>query len=147
MSSKIQTYHQERFAYIYLRQSTMAQVKHHQESTERQYALKDKALTLGWPLHLIKILDKDLGISGIQMSTREDFKTLIAEISLNKVGGVFALEASRLSRSCADWHRLLELCSLTGTLILDEDGCYDPRDFNDKLILGMLCDASHKSPF
>lgn len=142
MSSKIQTYHQERFAYIYLRQSTMAQVKNHQESTERQYALKDKALTLGWSPHLIKILDKDLGISGSQMSTREDFKTLIADISLNKVGGVFALEASRLSRSCADWHRLLELCSLTGTLILDEDGCYDPRDFNDKLILGLKATMS-----
>jgi len=137
MNSKIQTHHQERYAYIYLRQSTMGQVRYNRESTERQYALKDRALSLGWAPHLIKVLDGDLGISGTQSHTREDFKTLIADVSLKKVGGVFAVEASRLARSNTDWHRLLELCSLTSTLILDEDGCYDPCDFNDQLILGV----------
>jgi DNA invertase Pin-like site-specific DNA recombinase len=137
MISKIQDYHKTKLACIYLRQSTMGQVRFNQESTERQYALKDKALQLGWSPHLIKVLDGDLGISGTQSSNREDFKTLVAEVSLAKVGAVFALEASRLSRSCTDWHRLLELCSLAGTLIIDEDGCYNPADFNDQLLLGL----------
>ena len=83
------------------------------------------------------MLDADLGISGTQMNNRQDFKTLVADVSLEKVGAVFALEASRLSRSCSDWHRLLEICSLTGTLIVDADGCYDPADFNDQLLLGL----------
>jgi excisionase family DNA binding protein len=125
-------------AYVYLRQSTMAQVyHHHQESTQRQYALKDRALELGWFPDQIRVLDADLGQSGAQMNNRQDFKTLVADVSLEKVGAVFALEASRLSRSCSDWHRLLEICSLTGTLIVDADGCYDPADFNDQLLLGL----------
>jgi DNA invertase Pin-like site-specific DNA recombinase len=115
----------------------MAQVYHHQESTQRQYALKDRALELGWPPDQIRVLDADLGQSGTQMNNRQDFKTLVADVSLEKVGAVFALEASRLSRSCSDWHRLLEICSLTGTLIVDADGCYDPADFNDQLLLGL----------
>jgi len=137
MTSEIQNKHKQLPAYIYLRQSTMGQVHHHQESTERQYALSDKALSLGWEKNKVKILDGDLGISGTQSLTREDFKTLVADVSMNKVGAVFALEASRLSRSCTDWHRLLELCSLTETLIIDEDGCYNPADFNDQLLLGL----------
>jgi len=137
MISKIQDYHKSKVAYIYLRQSTLAQVRFNKESTERQYALKDKALQLGWPPHLIKVLDGDLGMSGAQSNNREDFKTVVAEVSMAKVGAVFALEASRLSRSCTDWHRLLELCSLTDTLIIDEDGCYNPADFNDQLLLGL----------
>jgi DNA invertase Pin-like site-specific DNA recombinase len=137
MMSKIQAHHRLKQAYIYLRQSTMGQVRYNQESTERQYALKDKALQLGWLTSRIKILDGDLGISGAESTKREDFKTLVADVSMNKVGAVFALEASRLSRSCTDWHRLLELCSLTGTLIIDEDGCYNPSDFNDQLLLGL----------
>lgn len=137
MISKIQDYHREKAAYVYLRQSTMSQVIHHRESTERQYALKDRAMELGWPVERIKILDGDLGISGTQMNNREDFKILVADVSLEKVGAVLALEASRLSRSEADWHRLLEICSLTGTLIIDEDGCYNPADFNDQLLLGL----------
>ena len=124
-------------AYVYLRQSTMAQVYHHQESTNRQYALKDRALELGWPAEQIRVLDSDLGQSGSQMNNRQDFKTLVADVSLGKVGAVFALEASRLSRSCSDWHRLLEICALTSTLIIDADGCYDPSDFNDQLLLGL----------
>lgn len=137
MISKIQNYHREKSAYIYLRQSTMGQVRHHQESTERQYALKEKALELGWPPGKIRVIDSDLGISGTHMGNREGFKTLVAEVSLKQVGAVFALEASRLSRSNTDWHRLLELCSITDTLIIDEDGCYNPADFNDQLLLGL----------
>jgi excisionase family DNA binding protein len=137
MISKIQPHHRQKMAYVYLRQSTMAQVYHHQESTQRQYALKERALELGWRPDQIRVLDADLGISGTQMNNRQDFKTVVADVSLDKVGAVFALEASRLSRSCSDWHRLLEICSLTGTLIIDADGCYDPADFNDQLLLGL----------
>jgi DNA invertase Pin-like site-specific DNA recombinase len=115
----------------------MAQVYHHQESTQRQYAMKEKALQLGWTSDKVRVLDRDLGISGTEYMAREDFRTLVADVSMNKVGAVFALEASRLSRSCADWHRLLELCSLGRSLIIDEDGCYDPADFNDRLLLGL----------
>lgn len=137
MISKIQDEHRQKPAYIYLRQSTMGQVRHHRESTERQYALREKALGLGWQADQIKILDGDLGLSGAQSKNREDFKTLVVDVSMNQVGAVFSLEASRLSRSNTDWHRLLELCSLTGTLIIDEDGCYNPSDFNDQLLLGL----------
>lgn len=137
MNSKIQIQHRQKLAYVYLRQSTMAQVHHHQESTQRQYALKDRALELGWLPDQIRVLDADLGQSGTQMNQRQDFKLLVADVSLEKVGAVFALEASRLSRCCSDWHRLLEICSLTGTLIVDADGCYDPADFNDQLLLGL----------
>jgi DNA invertase Pin-like site-specific DNA recombinase len=135
--NKIQLQHRQKMAYVYLRQSTMAQVHHHQESTQRQYALKDRALELGWAPDQIRVLDADLGQSGTQMNSRQDFKTLVADVSLEKVGAVLALEASRLSRSCSDWHRLLEICSLSGTLIIDADGCYDPADFNDQLLLGL----------
>jgi len=137
MIAKIQNRHPTQPAYVYLRQSTMNQVLHHQESTERQYALQDKARELGWAEPLIRVLDADLGVSGTQMEGREDFKILVADVSMGKVGAVFALEASRLARSCTDWHRLLELCSLSGALIIDEDGCYDPSDFNDQLLLGL----------
>jgi len=137
MISKIQSYHKEKTAYLYLRQSTMGQVRLHQESTERQYALKDRAVDLGWMPENIRVLDGDLGMSGTQSTTREDFKTLVADVSMEKAGAIFALEASRFSRSNTDWHRLLELCALTSTLIIDEDGCYDPADFNDQLLLGL----------
>jgi DNA invertase Pin-like site-specific DNA recombinase len=137
MISQIQPRYHQRMAYVYLRQSTMGQVRHHQESTARQYALKDRALSLGWQSDQIRVLDADLGLSGTQTNNREDFKTLVADVSLEKVGAVFTLEASRLSRSCSDWHRLLEICALTATLLVDEDGCYDPADFNDQLLLGL----------
>jgi DNA invertase Pin-like site-specific DNA recombinase len=137
MNHKIQLYHQQRLACIYLRQSTMCQVLYHQESTERQYALQQKALQYGWDATLIRILDGDLGQSGSHTTHRQDFKALVAEVSMGKVGAIFVLEASRLSRSSADWNRLLELCSLTQTLIIDQDGCYDPSQFNDQLLLGL----------
>src|SRR5258707_13029433 len=137
MNPKITPRHQSKPAYIYIRQSTLAQVRHHQESTERQYALRDKALGLGWPETAIRVLDRDLGQSGAQMTGREDFKTLVADVSMGNVGAVFALEVSRLARSNLDWHRLLELCALTHTLVIDADGCYDAGDFNDGLLLGL----------
>lgn len=137
MSQKIQSRHLDKPAYVYLRQSTMGQVRHHQESTERQYALKDKAVRLGWRQDQVKVLDGDLGLSGAQSSQRGDFKMLVADVSMGKVGAVFSLEASRLSRSNTDWHRLLELCALTETLLIDGDGCYNPADFNDQLLLGL----------
>src|SRR6202171_1213952 len=137
MNPKITPQHLSKPAYIYIRQSTQAQVLHHQESTERQYALKAKALALGWTETAIRTLDRDLGHSGPQMTGREDFKTLVADVSMGQVGAVFALEVSRLARSNLDWHRLLELCALTDTLVIDADGCYDPADFNDGLLLGL----------
>ena len=137
MNPKVQEHHRSKPAYIYLRQSTPSQVRHHQESTERQYALREKALELGWSESLIRILDRDLGKTGTEMARREDFKTLVADVSMGQVGAVFALEVSRLARSNLDWHRLLELCALTTTLVIDEDGCYDPADFNDGLLLGL----------
>jgi DNA invertase Pin-like site-specific DNA recombinase len=137
MNPKIAQHHRNRPAYIYLRQSTPGQVRHHQESTERQYALREKALELGWSESLVRTLDRDLGKTGTEMAGREDFKTLVADVSMGQVGAVFALEVSRLARSNLDWHRLLELCALTTTLVIDEDGCYDPADFNDGLLLGL----------
>ncbi len=137
MNDKIKSFHKEKMAFIYLRQSTMRQVMHNPESTDRQYALEQRALQHGWDSNHIRVLDGDLGQSGSNTSRREDFKMLVAEVSMDKVGAIFVLEASRLSRSSADWNRLLELCSLTRTLIIDQDGCYDPSQFNDQLLLGL----------
>jgi DNA invertase Pin-like site-specific DNA recombinase len=136
-SIKITDQHLQKDAYVYLRQSSMGQVRNHRESTQRQYALQDVAKDLGWPAARIVVLDGDLGKSGTSTNDRLDFKQLVADVSLGKAGAVLAIEASRLARSNADWHRLLELCAMTGTLILDEDGCYDPADFNDALLLGI----------
>ena len=124
-------------ACIYIRQSTMAQVRFNQESTERQYNLASKAQSLGWSPEQIRILDRDLGQSGARTTNREDFKTLVSDVAMGQVGAIFSLEASRLARSNQDWHRLLELCAITSTLVIDEDGCYDPAEFNDGLVLGM----------
>ena len=137
MITKIAPRHLEKTAYVYIRQSSMGQVRHHRESTERQYALEDKARSLGWAPSRIQVLDGDLGRSGSSSTDRTDFKALVADVSLARAGAVLALEASRLARSNADWHRLIEICGITGTLIIDEDGCYDPCDFNDGLLLGL----------
>jgi DNA invertase Pin-like site-specific DNA recombinase len=137
MREKITHDHLTKPAYLSLRQSTMGQVRPPRESTERQSALKEKACPWGWSADQVRILEGDGGISGAAMTLREDCKTLVAAVSMGKGGAVFALEASRLSRSNTDWHRLLELCALTGTRIIDEDGCYDPADFNDPLLLGL----------
>jgi len=137
MNSTISEQHLIKTAYVYVRQSTMAQVRHHQESTERHYAVREKVLEMGCSAPIVQVLDQDLGKSGAQIAGREDFKTLVADVSMGKVGAVFALEVSRLARSNLDWHRLLELCALTDTLVIDEDGCYNPADFNDGLLLGL----------
>jgi DNA invertase Pin-like site-specific DNA recombinase len=137
MSSKIAERHLSRQACIYIRQSTMGQVRFNQESTERQYNLMTKACSLGWRPDQVRILDRDLGQSGAAMTNREDFKVLVGDVAMGRVGAILSLEASRLARSNQDWHRLLELCAITSTLVIDEDGCYDPSDFNDSLILGM----------
>ena len=137
MSTKLTEQHLQRRAYVYVRQSTLGQVRWHQESTERQYALSNKAQELGWSTEQIVTLDGDLGVSGAQTTGRNDFKQLVADVSMGEVGAVFALEASRLARSSLEWHRLIELCAMTHTAVIDEDGCYDPGDFNDALLLGM----------
>jgi DNA invertase Pin-like site-specific DNA recombinase len=137
MMEKITPHHLRRTAYVYIRQSSMGQVRQHRESTERQYALQDTARSLGWLPNRIKLLDGDLGQSGSSTTNRTDFRALVTNVSLGNAGAVLALEASRLARSNADWHRLIEICGITATLIIDEDGCYDPSDFNDGLLLGL----------
>lgn len=133
---KIRPQHLNRIAFVYIRQSTMNQVRFHRESTERQYALQEKALNLGWTPEQIHLIDEDLGISGAQRSPRQGFQRLVAQVSLGQVGAIFGLEVSRLARSSADLLRLLELCALFDTIVVDEDGIYDLSDFNDRLILG-----------
>ena len=135
--SMINHQHLTRKACIYIRQSTLTQVRFNQESTERQYNLINKAQAFGWSQDQIRVLDGDLGQSGSSAGQRTDFKTLVSEVALGQVGAIFSLEASRLARSNQDWHRLLELCAITQTLVVDEDGCYNPAEFNDSLVLGM----------
>jgi DNA invertase Pin-like site-specific DNA recombinase len=137
MNSKIADHHLSRQACIYIRQSTMGQVRFNQESRERQYNLASQAKSLGWNQEQIRILDGDLGHSGEQATERDDFKALVSDVALGQVGAIFSLEASRLARSNKDWHRLLELCAITRTLVFDGDGCYDPAEFNDSLVLGL----------
>src|ERR1700737_3268967 len=134
---KVTQKHLEHDAYLYIRQSTPRQVLENTESTQRQYALRDRAVALGWPLERIHVLDCDLGKSGSQSAGRDGFQKLVSEVALGKAGLVMGLEVSRLARNSADWHRLIELCSLAGALILDEDGLYDPANFNDRLPLGL----------
>src|SRR6202048_2905851 len=139
---KITQRHLEHDAYLYIRQSTPRQVLENTESTQRQYALRDRAVALGWPLERIHVLDCDLGKSGAQSAGRGGFQKLVGEVALGKAGMVMGLEVSRLARNSADWHRLIELCAIAGTLILDEDGLYDPAAFNDRLLLGLKGELS-----
>jgi DNA invertase Pin-like site-specific DNA recombinase len=134
---KITPAHLSRMAYLYVRQSTLRQVLENTESTQRQYALRERAVALGWPVDRIVVVDSDLGQSGASAADREGFQRLVTEVSLGRVGIVLGLEVSRLARNSTDWHRLLELCALSDTLILDEDGLYDPAHFNDRLLLGL----------
>lgn len=134
---KVSTEHLKRNAYLYIRQSTLKQVLENTESTQRQYALREKAITLVWPIDRIIVIDNDLGQSGAQAADREGFQKLVGEVGLGNAGIVMGLEVSRLARNSSDWHRLLEICALTNTLILDEDGIYDPAHFNDRLLLGL----------
>jgi DNA invertase Pin-like site-specific DNA recombinase len=134
---KVNTDHLKRDAYLYIRQSSLRQVVEHTESTKRQYALKQRAVALGWPKDRVIVIDSDLGQSGASTVDREGFRKLVAEVSVGRAGIVLGLEVSRLARNCTDWHRLLEICALSDTLILDEDGLYNPGDFNDRLLLGL----------
>jgi DNA invertase Pin-like site-specific DNA recombinase len=135
--SKVTAAHLSRTALLYIRQSTLKQVIHNTESAIRQYDLRGKAIALGWAADQITVIDIDQGRSGASAADREGFQHLVAEVSLGRAGIVLGLECSRLARNSADWHQLLELCGMTGTLICDEDGLYDPRNFNDRLVLGM----------
>jgi DNA invertase Pin-like site-specific DNA recombinase len=134
---KVTPEHLKRGAYLYIRQSTLRQVSEHGESTQRQYALRDRAIAAGWPIERIHVIDRDLGKSGAHAAARDGFQQLVSEVALGKAGIVMGLEVSRLARNSADWHRLIELCAVTATLILDEDGIYDPAGFNDRLLLGL----------
>src|SRR3954447_25486679 len=135
--TKINSTHLSRLAYVYLRQSSPAQVAHNRESTARQYALVAKAAELGWPPQQVLVIDEDLGVSGSGSVARSGFARLTAEVALGHVGIVLGLEVSRLARNNADWYRLIDLCGLSDTLIGDSDGLYHPADFNDRLLLGL----------
>jgi DNA invertase Pin-like site-specific DNA recombinase len=136
-STKVTADHLRRDAYLYVRQSTLYQVANNTESSRRQYDLRGRAVALGWPGERVVVIDIDQGHSGASAADREGFQRLVAEVSLAKAGIVLGLECSRLARNNADWHRLLELCALTNTLICDEDGLYDPATINDRLLLGL----------
>ena len=134
---KVTADHLKRDAFLYVRQSTLRQVAENGESTRRQYALRHRAIAAGWPAERVRVIDRDLGKSGSTAAARDGFQELVSEVALGKAGIVMGLEVSRLARNSADWHRLIELCALTATLILDEDGIYDPASFNDRLLLGL----------
>jgi len=137
LSGKIQGRHLDRVALVYVRQSTLQQLEHHRESTRVQYGLADRACRLGWPRPRVTVIDDDLGCSGATAEGRPGFQRLVAEVGLGHVGLVLGFEVSRLARSCRDWYHLLEICALSGTLIADSDGIYDPALYNDRLLLGL----------
>ena len=136
-SGKITPSHLRRQAYLYIRQSTVLQTEQNVESTQRQYHFQEQAVALGWSADRIVVIDADLGQSGAAAAGRDGFVRLVSDVGLGQVGIVLALEVSRLARNCSDWHRLLEICALSDTLIMDEDGLYDPNSFNDRLLLGL----------
>ena len=137
VSSKIETQHLAKLAVVYVRQSSTRQVRENIESTQLQYDLARLAQSYGWPDNRIEIIDDDLGISGKSLEGRSGFQRLLAEISLEHVGIVMGIEMSRLARNCRDWHQLLELCAVFGSLLGDADGIYNPREHNDRLLLGL----------
>jgi DNA invertase Pin-like site-specific DNA recombinase len=150
-AGKVTASHLRRDAYLYIRQSSLAQVVHNTESTMRQYDLRGRAVALGWPPNRVIVIDSDQGLSGAS-ADRAGFQRLVAEVGMGRAGIVLGLEVSRLARNNADWQRLLEICAFTGTLICDEDGLYDPAWFNDRLLLGLkgtlseaLCQHQHKA--
>ncbi len=137
VSNKIRDWHLHRKAIVYIRQSTPQQVLEHRESADRQYSLVDRAKLLGWAHDRVEIIDEDQGHSGQTAAGRLGFQYLLAEIGLDHIGIIFGLEMSRLARSNKDWHQLLELCAIFRTLLADQDGVYDPTDYNDRLLLGL----------
>jgi DNA invertase Pin-like site-specific DNA recombinase len=136
-SPKIRPDHLDRPAFVYVRQSTLFQVREHTASTARQYDLVQRAQDLGWSKASITVIDQDQGRSGSSVAGRDGFQFLIAQVGLGQAGAVLSLEASRLARACSDWYRLLEICALTDTLVIDEDGIYDPSQYADRLLLGI----------
>jgi len=134
---KIAASHLERKACVYVRQSSMAQVQHHRESTQRQYSFRERAITLGWRAEQVEVIDEDQGQSGASAGGRGGFQRLVLAVGMGEVGAILGLEVSRLARSCADWYRLLEIAAVARTLIMDEDGVYDPNQYNDRLVLGL----------
>jgi DNA invertase Pin-like site-specific DNA recombinase len=136
-TEKIGPRHWERLAVVYVRQSTMQQVLEHQESTRLQYGLVRRAIAWGWPEARVLVIDDDQGRSGTSAEGRHGFQRLVAEVGLDHVGLILGVEMSRLARSSKDWHQLLEICALFGTLIADLDGSYDPSQYNDRLLLGL----------
>lgn len=137
LTSKVQADHLQRLAYIYIRQSSLAQVQEHQESTRRQYELQQRAWQLGWPQERIVVVDTDLGHSASDPHTScSGFDQLLAEVALGRVGAIFSVEVSRLARQDSEWHRLVELAALSGTLLIDEQQEYNPRCSDDRLLLG-----------
>jgi DNA invertase Pin-like site-specific DNA recombinase len=136
-SPKVTARHLQRRAYVYVRQSSQKQLYRHKESREYQYALSERAVALGWPEKLVRVIDSDMGLSGQSSGGREGFRELVSEVSLGHVGLVLCYEASRLARNNSDWYALLDLCALRGTLIADTDGVYDPTDYNDRMLLGL----------
>ena len=136
-SIKIQDHHRARAAIVYVRQSSMHQVQENTESTERQYALVHHAVALGWSAADVEVIDEDQGRSGTTAEGRLGFQRLLAEVGLNHVGIILGTEMSRLARSNKDWHQLIELCAIFRTLLADQDGLYDPTDYNDRLLLGL----------
>jgi DNA invertase Pin-like site-specific DNA recombinase len=133
---KITASHRARDAYVYVRQSTLLQVRANTESLARQYDLRQRAVMLGWPTHQVVVVDEDLGRSGASAAGRSGFSELVADVGLGKAGIVLALDCSRLARCNANWYQLLDLCALTDTLIADADGIYHPGSYNDRLVLG-----------
>ena len=135
--TKIQSGHQDRLAVVYVRQSSPQQVLEHRESTALQYGLRRRAIQWGWPSERVLVIDEDQGQTASSAAGRVGFQRLLAEVSLDHVGLVLGIEMSRLARSCKDWHQLLELCAVFGALLADQDGLYDPREYNDRLLLGI----------
>jgi DNA invertase Pin-like site-specific DNA recombinase len=149
---KLTERHRDALAVVYVRQSTRQQVLEHGESTRLQYALVDRAVALGWQASRVVVIDEDLGRSGASALARPGFQRLVSEVSLGHVGLVLGIEMSRLARSGRDFYQLLELCALSGTLLADTDGVYDPGDVNDRMLLGLkgtmseaLCRSRHKT--
>lgn len=140
--SKVNAEHLKRIAYLYVRQSTLRQVFENTESTHRQYDLRQRAIALGWPEERIEVIDCDQAQSGQFAAERDGFQYLVSQVGLGRAGLVMGLEVSRLARNCADWHQLMQICGLTNSLILDQDGLYDPSDFNDRLVLGLKATMS-----
>jgi DNA invertase Pin-like site-specific DNA recombinase len=136
-NQKIKLTHLQRYAYVYVRQSTTAQVEFNRESTDRQYKLVQRAIDMGWSKQQVKVIDEDLAQSGSSTAQRGGFTLMAAEVALGQVGLILSIEVSRVARNNADWYRLLDLCSVTDTLIGDEDGLYHPGLFNDRLLLGL----------